>query len=140
MARKPRWQQRSAAVYCHVMNRGHNRQVVFTTDADHLYFLELPERYRRRFAIRLYHYCLMSNHFHLLVQWTGNVSKECRIIFPRARVAGKAIRQCIPSIPPRDTWCALALVQFGQCERRAIHCPRGWSGIPHRQKTAKLLW
>ena len=25
-------------------------------------------RYRQRYAVRLYHYCLMDNHFHLLLQ------------------------------------------------------------------------
>src|SRR5579864_6133950 len=68
MARKPRQRQRASGGYYHVMNRGHNREVVFQTDDDHLYFLDLLARYRERFAIRLYHYCLMSNHFHLLVQ------------------------------------------------------------------------
>ena len=28
----------------------------------------LLDRYRRRFGFRLYHYCLMTNHFHLLLQ------------------------------------------------------------------------
>jgi putative transposase len=50
------------------MNRGHNREVVFRTDDDHAYFLELLDRYRQRFPIRVLHYCLMSNHFHLLLQ------------------------------------------------------------------------
>jgi putative transposase len=67
MARKPRWQQRAAVSY-QVMNRGHNREVVFATDADAAYFLGLLERYRQRFAVRLHHYSLMSNHFHLLVR------------------------------------------------------------------------
>lgn len=50
------------------MNRGYNREVVFAGDEDHRYFLELLDRYRQRFAVKLHHYCLMSNHFHLLVQ------------------------------------------------------------------------
>src|SRR5208282_4177574 len=56
------------AAYYHVMNRGHNREVVFQTDEDRVYFLHLLDRYRQRFDVRLFHYCLMSNHFHLLVQ------------------------------------------------------------------------
>jgi putative transposase len=43
------------------------REVVFRAEEDYAYFLHLLERYRARFALRLYHYCLMSNHFHLLV-------------------------------------------------------------------------
>jgi putative transposase len=50
------------------MNRGHNREVVFADDDDRRYFLTLLARYQERFPWRLYHYCLMSNHFHLLVQ------------------------------------------------------------------------
>jgi putative transposase len=56
-----------AACY-HLMNRGHNRETVFADAADFRYFLDLLGRYRQRFAVRIYHYCLMSNHFHLLVQ------------------------------------------------------------------------
>jgi REP element-mobilizing transposase RayT len=50
------------------MNRGHNREVVFTSDGDHAYFLSLLDRYPQRFAVRLFHYCLLSNHSHFLVQ------------------------------------------------------------------------
>lgn len=30
-------------------------------------FLTLVQRYQQRFGLRIYHYCLMSNHFHMLV-------------------------------------------------------------------------
>src|SRR5438105_3012059 len=68
MPGRPRQQQRTPTAYYHVMNRGHNREVVFRDDEDHAYFLELLARYRERFAVQLFHYCLMNNHFHLLVQ------------------------------------------------------------------------
>jgi putative transposase len=68
MPGKSRQQQHSPAGLYHVMNRGHNREVVFRDDEDHAYFLQLLARYHRRFAVHLYHYCLMSNHFHLLIQ------------------------------------------------------------------------
>jgi putative transposase len=50
------------------MNRGHNREWIFADDDDRQAFLELVGRYQSRFGLRLYHYCLMSNHFHLVVQ------------------------------------------------------------------------
>jgi putative transposase len=53
------------------MNRGHNREAVLAADEDKAYFLHLVERYGRRFPVRLFHYCLMSNHFHLLVHCDG---------------------------------------------------------------------
>jgi putative transposase len=67
MTRLARQHQAAPAAYYHVMNRGHNREVVFADDHDHTYFLELRERSRQRFPVRRFHYCLMSNHFHLLV-------------------------------------------------------------------------
>ena len=50
------------------MNRGHNRERIFGDDDDRRQFLLLLARYQKRFGLRLYHYCLMTNHFHLLVQ------------------------------------------------------------------------
>src|SRR5690242_9653075 len=68
MPRTPRrWQWTEAACY-HVMDRGHNRETIFADDEDRRHFLKLLARYRDRFDLRLYHYCLMGNHFHVLVQ------------------------------------------------------------------------
>jgi putative transposase len=50
------------------MNRGHNREAIFLDDEDRHAFLGLVDRYRKRFGFRLYHHCVMSNHFHLLLQ------------------------------------------------------------------------
>jgi REP element-mobilizing transposase RayT len=50
------------------MNRGHNREVVFQTDDDHAFFLNLLDRYRERFPVQLHHDCLISKHFHLLAR------------------------------------------------------------------------
>ena len=68
MPRAPRRQQWADAACYHVMNRGHNRETVFADDEDRAYFLGLLARYRERFGFRLYHYCLMGNHLHLLLQ------------------------------------------------------------------------
>jgi len=68
MTRVPRRQQWTEAACYHVMNRGHNREMVFSDDDDRRQFLGLLARYQERFDWRLYHYCLMSNHFHLLLQ------------------------------------------------------------------------
>ena len=67
MPRKPRWMQLAADAAYHVMNRGQNRQTVFADTDDLRYFRSLLARYRQRFGFRLYHYCLLSSHFHLLL-------------------------------------------------------------------------
>ena len=69
MPRVPRQRQWTEGVCYHVLNRGHNRDTVFRADDDRRCFLDLLRRYRERFDARLYHYCLMTNHFHLLLQF-----------------------------------------------------------------------
>jgi putative transposase len=68
MPRKPRcWLLAQDAAY-HVMSRGHNREALFRTDDDKRRLLSLLARYKTRFGFALYHYCLMDNHFHLLLR------------------------------------------------------------------------
>ena len=68
MPRVPRHLQWSEEACFHLMNRGHNREPVFADDEDRRAFVGLVARYRDRVGFRLLHYCLMSNHFHLLVK------------------------------------------------------------------------
>lgn len=53
--------------YLHIMCRGNNRQDVFHSDDDCLYYKELLLRYKEDACIDISHYCLMTNHIHLLV-------------------------------------------------------------------------
>jgi putative transposase len=64
-ARRFAWTDNAAY---HVLNRGHNRQTVFPEAADCETFLALLDKYRQQFAARVFHWVLMSNHFHLLLQ------------------------------------------------------------------------
>jgi putative transposase len=68
MPRKPRFLQLSDETAYHVLSRGHNREAIFAHEDDKNTFLALLRRYRQRDGFRLYHYCLMDNHFHLLLQ------------------------------------------------------------------------
>ncbi|WP_042143509.1 transposase [Paucisalibacillus sp. EB02] len=52
----------------HVILRGINRQTIFEDDEDRLRLLETLERYKKVSKFRLFCYCLMDNHIHLLVQ------------------------------------------------------------------------
>ena len=76
MARTPRQYQHGPAACYHVMNRGHNRETVFADAEDCRYFLGLLDRYRHRFSFQLYHYCLLTNHFHLLLQQEDTVCRS----------------------------------------------------------------
>jgi len=52
------------------MSRGNARQDIFLDAADHLYFLHRLSVTTKRFRVRCHAYCLMINHFHLLLEPT----------------------------------------------------------------------
>jgi putative transposase len=52
----------------HALNRGNNRADVFTDDDDRRAFLQALAQTRDRYPFKLLGYCLMSNHFHLLLR------------------------------------------------------------------------
>lgn len=54
----------------HVLNRGNNRQEVFKESEDYDYYLSLLDRYKKEFKFKLYHFCLMPNHTHFLIEPT----------------------------------------------------------------------
>src|SRR6476661_53464 len=50
----------------HIVQRGNNRQPIFTSVADYERLLALLEEQSKRFKVAVHAYVLMSNHFHLL--------------------------------------------------------------------------
>jgi len=60
----------------HVFSRGQDRRDIFADRRDRQHFLELVEEMRERFRVAVYAYCLMPNHYHLLVKTPeGNISQ-----------------------------------------------------------------
>ena len=72
----------------HALNRGNNRGAVFHTDADYQAFLHALAQTQRRYPFRLYGYCLMTNHFHLLL----------------APLEGLSISRILQSLTVAHTW------------------------------------
>lgn len=66
MARKPRLEV-EGGLY-HVLSRGNNRQLIFRTEADYRKMLGLLSMVKMKLPFFLYSYCLMTNHFHLLIE------------------------------------------------------------------------
>ena len=52
--------------YYHIYNRGNNRETLFYTEANYKYFLKKYDKYLSEY-IDTYAYCLLPNHFHLLI-------------------------------------------------------------------------
>jgi|SRR5581483_3482578 len=66
MARQPRIQV--AGGYYHVFARGNERRALYRDDNDRIAFLELVAAAAERFAWSLLAYCLMTNHYHLILR------------------------------------------------------------------------
>lgn len=52
----------------HILNRGNNKEVIFFDDEDFKFFLRQIKKYKEKFKIKIYHYCLMPNHYHFLIE------------------------------------------------------------------------
>ncbi len=52
----------------HIVQRGHNRKAVFIEDRDYQYYLDNLEEWKHHLGIKVYSYCLMTNHIHLVIE------------------------------------------------------------------------
>lgn len=73
----------------HIIQRGHNKQPVFISDADCLYYLENLRECKEKLNCKVYAYCLMTNHVHLIVDPGEDEKNIARIM---KHVAGRQTR------------------------------------------------
>lgn len=52
----------------HVITRGNQRQTVFVDSDDYEMYLKLLCKYKKKFKCKLYCFCLMPNHVHLIIE------------------------------------------------------------------------
>lgn len=70
----PRKQRQTSSKNCyHVINRGINKMFIFYSNVDKYVFLSKVKKYSKELNIKVYAYCLMDNHFHLLI---GNIQNN----------------------------------------------------------------
>ncbi len=69
MARKARAYQLSEFLIYHVLNRGILGQKIFQDEYDYKNFLNILVRYKQKYSFLVYHWCLMENHYHLVMKF-----------------------------------------------------------------------
>ncbi|PIC94854.1 transposase [Sporosarcina sp. P26b] len=78
MARRKRnWQPHA---YYHVIIRGNNRQNIFATEEDMLHLMRCIGHAHIEYRFTLVAFCIMTNHYHLLIRSEDELSKIMRHI------------------------------------------------------------
>jgi REP-associated tyrosine transposase len=105
----------------HVMNRGRRSETIFTDKEDYLSFIQLMQDACSMFNFRISAYCLMSNHYHILLQTPeANLSRCMRHINGiytqrfnrRYHVDGQLFRGRFKSILVEEDSYLLELVKY----------------------------
>jgi len=73
----------------HVVQRGHNCQVVFAHDDDFSFYLATLQEWKERLKCKVYAYCLMTNHIHMVIEPSDKAEDLGRLM---KRVAGRYTR------------------------------------------------
>jgi len=67
----PRKSRFNMAGFHHIVNRGIERSNVYRSDEDKNKFLQIVCKACRTYKVNVHDYCLMDNHYHLLIQTTS---------------------------------------------------------------------
>lgn len=134
----------------HVMNRGLERRTVFATPADFERFLNLLADATSRFAVEVHAYCLMGNHYHLLLRTPEpNLPDVMRHIdglytqrFNRSRQRdGPLFRGRYHSVvvqADRHLLCAARYIHLNPVVAGVARRPEDWPHSSYRAYTAEI--
>ena len=101
----------------HVYSRGSNRQAIFSFDGDRIDFLDCLDRVVQRTNLRCLGYCLMSNHYHLMLEThDGELSRAIQ------RLNGRYA------------------LRFNRRYDRDAHLFKNRFGAVHQQSESQLIW
>ena len=55
----------------HLLTRGNNSKTIFKKEEDYKEYINILQRYKAKYHFNLYHYVLMKNHVHLVLETSG---------------------------------------------------------------------
>jgi putative transposase len=127
--------------YFHVLNRGNHRQRLFRRPEEFSLFLDLLAQSVAKFAVELWGYCLMGNHWHLAVsvkkqgelsQWMHWLTNRHVRLFHRrnAKLGGGHVYQGrYKSFPIQDEsqlWTVLRYIEANPLRARLVVRAEEW--------------
>lgn len=74
----------------HIVQRGHNRAVVFVEESDYQYYLDTLSEWKTCLKVQVYAYCLMTNHVHLVLRPGSDTSSIAKLM---KRLAARQTRK-----------------------------------------------
>lgn len=60
--------QLNTSLIYHIYNRSNGKVPIFNSAQDYLYFIHLLREYSLKFCLKIYHWVIMLNHYHLLLE------------------------------------------------------------------------
>jgi len=143
MARPPRIEFRGACY--HVIDRGVERRRIFATPGDHAIFLRICAKLKWRYQVELPGYCLMPNHYHLLVRTPearlGRFMKELKGGYSkyynrRCRRVGPLFQGRYKAILIQDDEYVLDVARYihmNPVKAKLVDGPAGWRWSSYRE-------
>ena len=58
--------------FYHIYNRGNDKRLIFLDTRDYARFITNIKKYEKGYGLIVYAYCLMPNHYHMLIQLGSN--------------------------------------------------------------------
>ena len=64
----------------HILTRGNNKQDIFKDEEDFQKYIDILKKYKEKYHFKLYHYVLMTNHVHLVIETTEEGGELAQIM------------------------------------------------------------
>lgn len=136
----------------HVLNRGNGKEKIFHKEEDFWAFIELIKEAKKRYQLDIFAYCLMPNHFHLVVRpWQANylskwmqwlMTSHVRRYHRHYKTTGHIWQGRFKSfIIQKDEHLLTVLryVERNPVRARLVFSARDWHWSSHRERISKEL-
>jgi len=140
----------------HIVQRSHSQQAIFTTDADRVSYLATLQEFRRALSLKVYAYCLMDDHIHLVVdpgddatgisllmkRLAGRHTRRVNLLQERRGTAWEGRFMCSPIEADRYLLACISFVELNPVRAQLVAQPEeyAWSSYRARAGIVDCEW